>query len=40
MSRIKYKNNVLFVENVSVKKLSLKHKSPFYLYSNNNIIEK
>ena len=39
MSRIKYKNNVLFVENVSVKKLSLKHKSPFYLYSNNNIIE-
>ena len=30
MSNIRYKNNVLFVENVSVKRLTLKHKSPFY----------
>ena len=37
MSSIKYKNNNLFVENVSVKRIALKYKSPFYLYSNNNI---
>ena len=37
MSSIKYKNNNLFVENVSVKRIASKYKSPFYLYSNNNI---
>ena len=39
MSSIKYKNNSLFVENTSVKRLVSKYKSPFYLYSNSNIIE-
>ncbi len=38
MSNIRYKNNNLFVENLSVKKLVSKHKSPFYLYSNSNIV--
>ncbi len=37
MSSIRYKNNNLFVENVSVKKIISKYKSPFYLYSNNKI---
>ena len=39
MSSIKYKNNSLFVENTPVKKLILRYKSPFYLYSKSNIIE-
>ena len=39
MSSIRYKNNNLFVENVSVKKIISKYKSPFYLYSNNKIEE-
>ena len=39
MSFIRYKNKNLFVENTSVKKLASKYESPFYLYSNNSIIE-
>jgi len=39
MSHIKYKNKNLYVENISVKRLASKHISPFYLYSNKNIIE-
>ena len=39
MSNIRYKNNILFIENVSVKRLASQYKSPFYLYSNNNIVE-
>jgi len=39
MSYIRYKNNNLFVENVSVKGLASKYQSPFYLYSNSNIVE-
>ena len=39
MSYIRYKNNNLFVENVSVKKLASKFSTPFYLYSEGNIIE-
>tara|TARA_B100000963_G_scaffold357359_1_gene379392 strand:+ start:7348 stop:8577 length:1230 start_codon:yes stop_codon:yes gene_type:complete len=38
MSSIRYKNNSLFVEKISVKGLVSKYNSPFYLYSNNNII--
>ena len=39
MSYIRYKNNNLFVENVSVRRLALKFSTPFYLYSESNIIE-
>ena len=39
MSAIKYKNNNLFVENASVKNVASKYKTPFYLYSNSNIVE-
>ena len=39
MSYIRYKNNNLFVENVSVKSLASKLSTPFYLYSEGNIIE-
>ena len=39
MSHIRYKNNNLFVENISVKRLALKLSTPFYLYSEGNIIE-
>ncbi len=39
MSYIRYKNNNLFVENISVKNLASKLNTPFYLYSENNIIE-
>ncbi|PDH20383.1 MAG: diaminopimelate decarboxylase [Pelagibacterales bacterium MED-G40] len=39
MSYIRYKNNNLFVENVSVKRLASKFSSPFYLYSEKSIIE-
>ena len=39
MSYIKYKKNNLFVENMSVKRLISKYKSPFYLYSKANIVE-
>tara|TARA_Y100000591_G_scaffold319769_1_gene332214 strand:+ start:7 stop:1236 length:1230 start_codon:yes stop_codon:yes gene_type:complete len=39
MSYIRYKNNNLFVESVSVKKLTSKFNSPFYLYSETGIIE-
>ena len=39
MSYIRYKNNNLFVENVSVKKLASKFSTPFYLYSKGSIIE-
>ena len=39
MSYIRYKNNNLFVENVSVRGLTSKFGSPFYLYSEGNIIE-
>ena len=39
MSHIKYRNKNLYIENISVKKLASKHISPFYLYSNKNIIE-
>ena len=39
MSFIRYKNNNLFVENVSVRRLASKFGSPFYLYSEGNIIE-
>ncbi len=39
MSNIRYKNNNLFVEKISVKKLVSKYKSPFYLYSNSNIVQ-
>ena len=39
MSNIKYRSNNLFVDNISVKKLTSKYKSPFYLYSYRNIIE-
>ena len=39
MSYIRYKNNNLFVENVSVKKLASKFSTPFYLYSEGSIIE-
>ncbi len=39
MSNIRYKNNNLFVEKISVKRLVSKYKSPFYLYSNSNIVQ-
>lgn len=39
MSHIKYRNKNLFIESISVKKLASKHISPFYLYSNKNIVE-
>ena len=39
MSNIRYKNNNLFVENVSVRSLASKLSTPFYLYSEGNIIE-
>ena len=39
MSYIRYKNNNLFVENVSVRRLTSKFSTPFYLYSESNIIE-
>ena len=39
MSHIKYRNKNLYIESISVKKLASKHISPFYLYSNKNIVE-
>ena len=39
MSYIRYINNNLFVESVSVKSLVSKFNTPFYLYSEGNIIE-
>ena len=39
MSYIRYKNNNLFVENVSVKRLTSKFSTPFYLYSESGIID-
>ncbi len=39
MPNIRYKNNNLFVEKTSVKRLSSKYESPFYLYSNSDIVE-
>ena len=39
MSYIRYKNDNLFVESVSVKRLTSKFYSPFYLYSEASIIE-
>ena len=39
MSYIRYKNNNLFVENVSVRRLASKFNSPFYLYSEGSIVE-
>ncbi len=39
MSYIRYKNNKLFIENVSVNQLASKLKTPFYLYSEGNIVE-
>ena len=40
MSNIRYKNNILFIENVSVKRLASQYKSPFYLYSKTTILSK
>ena len=39
MSYIRYKNNNLFVENISVRRLASKLTTPFYLYSESNITE-
>ena len=39
MSYVRYKNNDLFVENVSVKKLVSKFNTPFYLYSEGGVIQ-
>ena len=39
MSYIRYKNKNLFVEGVSVKSLTSKLSTPFYLYSKSNIAE-
>ena len=39
MSYIRYKKNNLFVEGVSVRRLASKFSTPFYLYSEGNIIE-
>ncbi|MDC3152396.1 diaminopimelate decarboxylase [Pelagibacteraceae bacterium] len=39
MSYIKYRNNNLFVESVSVRRLVSKFHTPFYLYSESSIIE-
>ena len=38
MSYIRYKNNNLFVENISVRKLAAKLGTPFYLYSEGSIV--
>ena len=40
MSNLKFKKNDLFIEKVSVKKLSKKFETPFYCYSSSGIIEK
>ena len=37
MSYIRYKNNNLFVENVSVKRLTSKFSTPYYLNSERGI---
>ena len=39
MSYIRYKNNNLFMESVSVRRLASKLSTPFYLYSEGSIIE-
>ena len=39
MSNIRYKNKNLFVENVSVRSLASRISTPFYLYSEGNIIQ-
>ncbi len=39
MSAIRYKNKNLFVDGASVKRLTSKFETPFYLYSNENIIQ-
>ena len=39
MSFIRYKNNNLFMEKVSIRRLASKFNSPFYLYSEGGIIE-
>ncbi len=39
MTYIRYKNKKLFVENTAVSSLVSKYDTPFYLYSNQNIIE-
>ena len=39
MSYIRYKNNNLFVESVSVRRLVSRFNSPFYLYSESGIID-
>ena len=39
MSHIRYKNNNLFVESVSVRSLASKFSTPFYLYSEGNIVK-
>ena len=38
MSYIRYKNNYLFLENVSVRRLASKFNTPFYLYSEGAIV--
>ena len=38
MSHFAYKKNNLFVENVPIRKIAMRHESPFYLYSNHAII--
>jgi len=40
VSNLKFKKNDLFIEKVSVKKLSKKFETPFYCYSSSGIIEK
>ena len=39
MSHIRYKNNNLFVEGISVRRLASKLSTPFYLYSETSIVE-
>ena len=39
MSYIRYKNNNLFVENVSVRRLAYKFDTPFYLYSKKILLK-
>ncbi len=39
MSYIKYRNNNLYVENIAVNKIASRFVTPFYLYSNNCIVE-
>ena len=39
MSNIKYKGNKLFVENIAIKNIVKKIKTPFYLYSRKRIEE-